>query len=176
MKKALPRDSTASCTLYTVGCGLWPPDQRMRGLIDCLNGAGVRLLLDIRHSPCASQIDPCSNYGPRAWHLQSGGAGLAELLADAGIEYRWLVELGNPQKNDREMKVLKEQLAANDERWPVNRGLGLLQEILKANGPCALMCACADYRRCHRTVVADALRARFPSLNIEIAHLPGRGP
>jgi hypothetical protein len=123
MGEAPRRNPKLPIVLYTVGYGLWSPDRRMSGLIDCLKSARIRLLIDIRHSPCASQLDPRSNYGPREWHLQSGGKGLAALLTERRIEYRWLVELGNPQKNDREMRVLKGQLATEDECWPVNRGL-----------------------------------------------------
>jgi uncharacterized protein (DUF488 family) len=145
----------------------------MAELIKCLTHADVRLLLDIRHSPCASQIDPRSNYGPRDWHLQAGETGLASLLKNEGIDYRWLVELGNPQKNDREMKILKEQLASNDDRWPANRGMEwLLMALSRMPSPIALLCACADYRRCHRTLIAETLQRRASQLPLEIVHLP----
>jgi uncharacterized protein (DUF488 family) len=158
--------------LYTVGYGFWSPAKRLDSLIAALKSAGVRVLIDTRHSPCASQIEPKSNYGPRPWNLQAGKHGLAQHLAEEGIDYRWLVELGNPQKNDPAMTILREQLASRNDLWPVNRGLGLLAKILSETGPCALLCACADYRHCHRTVVAQAAKARFPDLDVDIVHLP----
>src|SRR5438105_1122432 len=157
--------------LYTIGYARWPTARRMAGMIAALKSAGVRLLIDTRHSPCASQIDRHSHYGPRDWNLQAGDAGLPTALQREGIDYRWLVELGNPQKNDPTMTILREQLVSADERWPVNRGLKLLRQILLEAGPCALLCACADFRRCHRTVIVEAARERFPTLKLEIVHL-----
>lgn len=89
-----------------------------------------------------------------------------------GIDYRWFVELGNPQKNDPNMTILREQLHSRDEQWPVNRGLLLLRDILMKIEPCALLCACADAGRCHRTVVAMAAKERFPELDLEIVAIP----
>ena len=158
-------------TLFTIGYGHWPPAKRLAGLLAALAEAGVQLLIDARHSPCASQLDPASHYGAHDWNLQAHG-GIAAQLERHGIGYRWLVELGNPQKNDRGMAVLQAHLKSADDRWPVNRGLNLLANILGEAGPCVLLCACADYRTCHRTVIAEAARERFPKLHIDIAHLP----
>ena len=158
--------------LFTIGYGQWPPAERLDKLIATLREAGIATLIDSRHSPCASQLDPKSHYGPRDWHLQSGGRGLEKALHKHGIRYRWLVELGNPQINDKAIRVLKEHLKSGDKRWPVNRGLAELARLLPAAGPCALLCACADWRKCHRTLVADALRERFPELHLEIVSLP----
>src|SRR5712692_11498397 len=99
-------------TLYTIGYGVWPPAKRMERLIATLREADVRLLIDTRHSPCSSQLDPKGHYGPRAWHLQPGGLGIEDALKPHGIDYRWLVELGNPQINDKAMRVFREQLAS----------------------------------------------------------------
>jgi hypothetical protein len=159
-------------TLFTIGYGLWPPAERMEALLRTLTEAGVRLLIDIRHSPCSSQLDPKSHYGPRLWHLQAGGGGIEESLLRQGIEYRWLVEVGNPQINDKGFRVLKEHLASDDERWPVNCGLKVLEVLLRAAGPCALLCACADWRKCHRTLIAEAAQRKFPSVTLDISHLP----
>jgi len=157
--------------LFTVGYGRWPVATRMDRLIAALKGAGVSLLIDARHSPCASQLSATSHYSAQDWNLQAGDKGIAAHMRRAGIDYRWLVELGNPQKNDPKMAVLKELLASGDEQWPVNRGLALLATILREGKPSALLCACADWRRCHRTVVAEAMRSRFPKLGIEVVHV-----
>jgi uncharacterized protein (DUF488 family) len=142
-------------------------------MIDCLRVAGVKWLIDIRHSPCASNPRSSGIYGERVWHLHAGDAGIEAALRQAGIDYRWYVELGNPQKNDSEMRILRDHLKSGDARWPVNRGLNLLRELLAAtNSPVALMCACADHRRCHRSVIAAAAVQRFPELGIEVRHLP----
>src|SRR5262249_11892823 len=156
--------------LYTIGYGHWPAPRRMTGMIKALQSADVKLLIDTRHSPCSSNIEPTSSYGPRDWNLQAGDAGIAHQLDGAGIDYRWLGELGNPQKKDPAMTILREHLATRDVRWPVNRGLLVLRDLLDS-GPCALLCACDDWRHCHRTVIAEAMRERCPELGIEINHL-----
>jgi uncharacterized protein (DUF488 family) len=157
--------------LFTVGYGRWPTATRMDRLIAALKDAGVTILIDARHSPCASQLSPTSHYGPHDWNLQAGATGIAAILQSHEIRYRWLVELGNPQKTDHAMAVLRKHLASADEKWPVNRGLALLAEILNESRPCALLCACADWRTCHRTVIAEAMRERFPDLGIEVVHV-----
>jgi uncharacterized protein (DUF488 family) len=157
--------------LYTIGYGYWPTPRRMKGMIDALRAAGVKLLVDTRHSPCSSNVEEGSSYGPRDWNLQASDAGIVHHLEAASIDYRWLGELGNPQKNDPAMTVLREHLSSRDLRWPVNRGLLVLRELLDA-GPCALLCACSDWRQCHRTVIAEVMRERHPELAIKIAHLP----
>src|SRR5262245_22091084 len=157
--------------LFTVGYGRWPVATRMDRLIAALKQAGMTLLIDARHSPCASQLSPTSHYSAQDWNLQASAKGIAPILQRAGIGYRWLVELGNPQKNDPKMSVLKEQLASDDEQWPVNRGLSLVATILREGKPSALLCACADWRKCHRTVIAEAMRGRYPMLGIEVVHV-----
>lgn len=149
-------------TLHTLGYGRWPTPFRLHRTINALKQAGVNLLVDIRISPCSSQLDPKSNYGPRPWNVMAGEAGIADETRKVDIAYLWLVELGNPQKNDREMRVLRAHIEARDECWPVNRGLRQLAELVKVeNNSVAIMCACAKYDDCHRKVIAEALRGRY---------------
>jgi uncharacterized protein (DUF488 family) len=144
---------------------------KVASLIEALKESGVKTLVDIRHSPCSSQTDPetKSNYGPKDFNLQTEGKGIAYHLELEGIEYFWLVELGNPQKNDPKMAVLREHIASGDTKWPVNRGLELLYQIVQEKDwPCCLLCACEDYEKCHRKVIAEAFRDRFFSGNLDI--------
>ena len=150
-----------SIELLTLGYGRWPAKVRGPRLADALKRARVDLLVDIRHSTCASNLDPAHHYGPRDWHVRPGGAGIVTLLRDAGIDYRWLVELGNPQKTDPEMTVLREHLSDPEGGWPVHRGLAELRGLVVDEGRrCCLLCACEKYEGCHRKVVAEAFRAR----------------
>jgi hypothetical protein len=168
-----PNWDTNTMLLFTVGYGYWPPARRMSGMIETLQAANVKLLVDTRHAPCASQPNCTGIYGARDWHLQVGPKGIEPALAQAGIEYRWLVELGNPQKNDPDMTVLRAQLRTADPRWPVNRGMLLLRELLLgSHGSVALLCACAQPSRCHRTVIAREAVQRFPEIRLEVRHLP----
>ena len=90
-------------TLYTIGYGRWPAPQRVHRMIQALQVAAVSTLVDIRHSRCSANTDPRSNYGPKEWNLQMDRRGIAHHLAQTGLAYLWLVELGNPQKKDPAM-------------------------------------------------------------------------
>jgi hypothetical protein len=132
----------------------------MEGVVAALQAAAVTCLIDIRHSPCASVTDPAALYGPKPWNLQPMG-GIVESLWAAGIDYRWMIELGNPQKNDRQMQILRWQLADGRGHWPVHRGLELLAVAIREAGQrCCLLCACANHGECHRKLIADEVRAR----------------
>lgn len=158
--------------LFTIGYGRWLAKDRWPKLIASLKAAGIELLCDIRHSPCSSNLDPSHHYGPRAWHLDAGGKGIAAGLAEAGIEYRWLVELGNPQKKDPQMAVLLEHLADPQQRWPVHRGLAILKHLVQEKGRrCCLICACKEYDDCHRKAVAEAFVSFVTDANVKLRDL-----
>jgi uncharacterized protein (DUF488 family) len=61
-------------------------------------------------------------------------------------------------------KIFAEHLATHD----AQEGLWRVEQIVKSGKRVALMCFEADYRECHRTLVADALSERVP---IEVSHL-----
>jgi len=147
--------------LFSVGYQRWPASNRWERLTRSLQAHRVEVLVDVRHSPCSSELDPSSNYGPRDWHLQADGRGIAHRLREAGIEYLWLGELGNPQKRDAAMRILREQLADRSGRWPVHRGIELLRQVLLVQRKrCCLMCACAKYDSCHRRLIVEALNGQ----------------
>lgn len=163
--------------LWLAGYGAWPTSSRAAGLVEALRSAGVALLVDVRHSPCASDPTPGRPYGPRPWNLQAGPGGIVGLLAEGGIAYEWIVELGNPQRRDPTMAVLRCQIDDPAGGWPVHRGLNRLAERVRSDGgPVALLCACQDGRTCHRTVVAEALNAaHFGGMLILREVNPARG-
>lgn len=158
-------------TLYTTGYQEWNPQQRMARLLECLKSSRIEVLADIRHSACSSSLDPLNTYGPRAWHVQAGDQSIDHLLSLNGVKYVWLVELGNPQKNDPEMVILRRQIESTDLMWPVNRGLGLLRELVSSGAKVCLLCACADYEHCHRKLIAESLLERFFGDELEIRSL-----
>src|SRR4051812_21780467 len=135
--------------------------------------ANVNLVIDTRHSPCSSNPKPHLQYGPKDWTLQDGDKGIAHHLGLAGIEYRWMVELGNPQKNDPEMTILRAHIASADERWPVNRGLKTLADFVREErNRCCLLCVCEDFHSCHRKAIAEALNERFFGGSLAVHNLP----
>jgi uncharacterized protein (DUF488 family) len=159
-------------TLFTVGYGAWAPAQRLSKLIAALKSAGIKVLIDVRHSPCSAVINPDSFYGPKPWSLQADG-GIREVLESEGISYVWLVELGNPQKNDPQMQVLKAHLADPNGDWPVHRGLARLAELVRTNpANCCIMCACERFQDCHRRLIAEALQGQHFADSLDIRHIP----
>lgn len=170
----MPTSPSVNRRLFLVGYGRWPAPKRLQALLEALKGAGVELLIDIRIVPCSSDPDPNtkSRYGPKDWNLQVDGAGIKRHLEQAGIDYLWMPELGNPQPKDPEMAVMRSHLASPRANWPVNRGLLKLRELVPEKR-CAILCACKEPEDCHRNLVAEEFRSRyFPDLEIE--HLPGR--
>jgi uncharacterized protein (DUF488 family) len=148
--------------LFTLGYSRWPTQNRLDRILAALREAEVTTLIDIRHSPCPSNRNPQSMYGPRPWHLLDAGNGVDGHLERAGIEYIWLGELGNPRKNDPAMTVLRSHIAEANRPWPVNRGICLLNRLVRnASNRCCLLCACKDYNACHRKLIAEALSHRF---------------
>jgi hypothetical protein len=162
-------DESAVPVIWTIGYGAWPVTTRAERMLAALRRSGVTRLIDTRHSPCASDTDRGRPYGPRPWHLQSGDAGIVGLLKSVGIGYEWIVELGNPQKRDPKMTILRAHLADPAGGWPVLRGLERLAEVVQEEGEViALLCACEDARSCHRTVIARALAERWFDGKLEI--------
>jgi hypothetical protein len=129
-------------------------------LLEALVGRGVTRLVDVRLNPCASDLKP-GWYGPKPWTLQPGGSGIVGLLESAGIAYEWLAELGNPQRQDRAMGILREHLADPTRESRVQRGLERLAGLVRQPGAVvAILCACAESQACHRTLIARALTTR----------------
>jgi hypothetical protein len=155
--------------IWTVGYGAWPAPSRADRLLGALADRGITLLADVRLAPCSADLDPARTYGPRAWHLGGLDGGIVSLLDRAGIGYEWFVELGNPQRQDPAMRVLREHLADPSGGWPVHRGLERLADRVRRPGASvALLCACADPARCHRTVIAEALADRHFGGELEV--------
>ena len=162
---------TEKILLFTTGYGQWQTSIREQSLIHVLHEHKIQMLVDVRHSPCASDPNPASQsaYRTRNWHLQAGTNGIQTLLTQAGIGYFWLVELGNPQKNDPEMRILREHLKSNVCEWPASRGFHILSKlVLEERKRCCLLCACADATLCHRTLVANEFCRRYANDSLPI--------
>jgi hypothetical protein len=114
----------------------------------------------VRLNPCAADPVDGRHYGPKPWSLQAGNAGIVGLLAAANIAYEWQSELGNPQRQDHSMAVLRDHIQDIHGDWPVHRGLKRLADQLKTGSDViALLCACEDGQACHRRVVSEALNS-----------------
>jgi hypothetical protein len=161
-------------TLFTIGYNAWPASTRLVGMTAALTEAAVTMLVDIRHSPCPSDPTGRSAYGPKAWTLQKDG-GIVDGLKAVGIKYTWILELGNPQKNDRDMKILRWQLADKEGAWPVHRGLAQLSELVGEGYTCCLLCACKTYGQCHRSLISETFCELCLGLPVRVVNLSERG-
>lgn len=159
--------------LWTFGYGRYASKVRIQKLLALFRSNRITDLVDIRHDPCASQLDPKSNYGPRPFHIQATGGFVAE-LESVGIRYIWEPRLGNPQKRDPDMAIMRAHLADSDTAWPVNLGLIWLAEQIKKASPdqrYGILCACGVYDKCHRKLVAETLNERHFGSELKI-HCP----
>jgi uncharacterized protein (DUF488 family) len=129
--------------LFTVGY----EGRTVAQLVLRLREAAVTRVLDVRRSPRSPR--PGFSKGP-----------LARALAAAGIDYVHLGEVGNPffaeasEDLDGVLARYRDHLAAHP---------ALLDVVLGAAAGeprSALLCAEANPRRCHRSVLAEALAAR----------------
>ena len=140
--------------VFTIGHGTRPADE----LVECLQGAGVGTLVDIRRFP-GSRRNP-----------QFNKDALASTLAGAGIVYRHAVELGGRRSGEPgEERFLCMGTAAFRSyaaRMGVPEWQDALGEALAEPVPC-LMCAETVPWRCHRLLVSDLLAAR----GHEVVHL-----
>jgi uncharacterized protein (DUF488 family) len=74
------------------------------------------------------------------------------------------------------MKVMRAHLESGDERWPAVRGLRMLAELVHtADSTFCLLCACAEYKACHRRLVAETLNEQHFGRAIRIVDLPKSG-
>lgn len=117
-----------------------------------LREAAVTRLLDVR----ASARSPRPGFSK---------APLARALAAEGLEYRHLPEAGNPFREEAARDLpgalarYREHLAGRPE---------ILTAVLEAaaGARTALLCAEANPRRCHRSVLAERLSEASPGLSV----------
>jgi uncharacterized protein (DUF488 family) len=145
--------------VFTIGHGTRESSE----LVETLQQAGVRLLVDVRRFP-GSRRNPQFNQGA-----------LSIALRDAGLRYRHAVDLGGRRSDEpgeeRFSCVRTSAFRSYAARMGQRDWQCALQEALAESAPC-FMCAETDWRRCHRRLIADLLTAR----GVEVVHLlrPGQ--
>ena len=130
------------------------------GFLRALKDAGVELLIDVR--AVASSRRP--GFAKTA---------LAANLETAGIDYLHIRALGTPADGRAAARsgkhaVMHEIFTAHLATHDAQEGLWRLEQIVKSGKRVALMCFEADYRECHRTLVAKALAER---VEIDVTNL-----
>jgi uncharacterized protein (DUF488 family) len=124
------------------------------GFLDALRAQGIDLLVDVR--ALASSRRP--GFAKTA---------LSANLAEAGIEYLHVRELGTPAdgrvaaragRHDEMRRIFLAHLATP----AAQDGLERVIELVNSGRHIALMCLEADPAHCHRRYVAEAMTARMP--------------
>jgi uncharacterized protein (DUF488 family) len=144
--------------VFTIGHGTRPVEE----LIDLLERAGVKTLVDVRRFP-GSRRNP-----------QFGQAALADSLGAAGVEYRHAEALGGLRSREpgaeRFACIRVEAFRSYVARMGQPEWQRALGDVLAEPEPC-LMCAETLWTRCHRRLISELLTAR----GHEVVHLIRRG-
>jgi uncharacterized protein (DUF488 family) len=122
-------------------------------LVEALRAARIATLADVRERPASRK----PGFSKRA---------LEERLAREGIAYRHLRAAGNPSAIRHSGAPTAEILARY--RDHLRRDPAVLDEIaaLARRGRVALLCYEADRAACHRSVLLDALRTNFETIDL----------
>ena len=149
-------------TLYTIGHSTRSLDE----LIAVLQAHSIQTLVDIRSFPMSRRLP----------HFKREALG--KTLAEAGIRYLWLKELGGRRKKIRDDSP---NLALRNDSFRNYADYMLTEEFqhgiaelikLAEQSHTAYMCAERVYFRCHRMLLSDWLVAH----GHEVFHIDGTGP
>jgi uncharacterized protein (DUF488 family) len=141
--------------LYTIGY----EGRSVGEVLDALMGAHVQRLVDVRELPLSRR---------RGFSK----TGLAETVANVGIEYVHTRPLGNPKDNRDRYRSGDVDGGAKIYRRHLHNGSkqALLNLATSLNGTVTcLLCFERDHHTCHRAVITDSLVDLHP--DITIAHL-----
>jgi uncharacterized protein (DUF488 family) len=119
----------------------------------------VRTLADVRRHPGSRRV-PWTNAG--------------EVERALPVDYVHLPELGGrrrPAPDSRNGWWENDQFRGYADHMTGDEFAGGLERLLRSAGPTAVMCAEAQWWRCHRRLLADALAAR----GFEVLHIDARG-
>ena len=129
--------------------------------IEALRAHGIKLVADIRLLPGSKR------------YPQFNRERLAKYLTDHAIGYEHFPELGGrrkPRTDSRNTAWRNEAFrgyADYTETAEFPRGIARLRQIAERHGAIAIMCAEAVWWRCHRSLIADYLKAQ----GIEVIHI-----
>jgi uncharacterized protein (DUF488 family) len=140
-------------TVFTIGYAQHPSPAT---LIDALQAAGVRRLVDVRELPLSRK---------RGFSKTA----LAAALADVDIEYEHVRALGNPKPYRELYKTGRLDEGVERYRAHLHNGsypaLIELSETIDETLTC-LLCFETAHDECHRAVIVDALEQRLGGLDV----------
>ena len=143
-------------TIWTIGHST----RTLEDFIALLHHYQVETVIDVRRFPGSRRLP------------QFGEAALSKSLAEQGIGYQWISELGGRRRpvpdsvNDAWRNVSFRGYADHLESDEFARGLELLLKVASQKRA-ALMCAEVLWWRCHRALVSDVLQLS----GIEVLHI-----
>ena len=121
--------------------------------ISLLKENGIKLVADVRMFPGSKR------------YPQFGREALAKSLGESGIRYEHFPELGGRRKAKADSRNTTWRNASFRgyadymETEQFQKGIERLLDIAAKAGPTAIMCAEALWWRCHRSLIADHLKA-----------------
>jgi uncharacterized protein (DUF488 family) len=143
--------------IWTIGHSTRTIDE----FISLLKGNEIELLVDVRAWPSSKR------------YPQFNKETLAESLTVHGIRYEHFPELGGKRKSNPDSRNTVWRNASFRgyadymETEQFQKGIERLLEVAAKAGPTAIMCAEAVWWRCHRSLIADYLKAR----GVEVQHI-----
>ena len=147
--------------VHTIGHSNLPLDRFLR-ILQC---HGIHRVVDVRSFPRSRR------------HPQFNAEPLRDALQRVGLAYEGLTPLGGMRRARPDSANLAfppdglRGYADHMETRAFAEALDTLL-ILARQAPTTVMCAEADWRRCHRSLLSDALQVR----GVEVRHLAGEGP
>jgi uncharacterized protein (DUF488 family) len=145
-------------SIFTIGHSTHEPD----AFVDLVRGAGIELLVDVRRFPSSRRF-PWFN-GPE----------LRRLLADAGMGYVHEDALGgrrDPVPGSANGGWRVAQFRGYADHMASAEFEAALDRVIAEPRRVCVMCAEAQWWRCHRRLLSDALVAR----GVEVMHIDARG-
>ena len=144
--------------IWTIGHSTRPLDE----FIGMLRSEHIELLADVRRYP-ASRMHP---------HFNAGALG--QSLAGAGVRYEGYPELGGrraPRAGSANTRWRNVSFRGYADYMETPDFEDALMRLMGEAGDArtAIMCAEAPWWRCHRALIADALKAR----GVEVLHIMG---
>jgi uncharacterized protein (DUF488 family) len=143
--------------IWTIGHSTRAIDE----FISLLKENEIKLLVDVRAWPGSKR------------YPQFNKDSLAESLTAHGIRYEHFPELGGKRKSNPNSRNTAWRNASFRgyadymETEKFQKGIERLLDVAAEAGPTAIMCAEAVWWRCHRSLIADYLKAR----GVEVIHI-----
>lgn len=129
-------------TLFTFGHGTLSQES----FVELLQEAGIGIAVDVRSFP-GSRRNP-----------QFGRESMEHWLADAGLAYRWMPDLGGRRKpvpESRHVALRHPSFRAYADHMASPEFENGVQELLQIESVAAIVCSESVWWRCHRRLIAD---------------------